>query len=272
MITLAGKVVGHGQPLFVIAGPDVIESEEMVMRHARRVKELCTRFALPFAFKCSFDKANRTSGRAFRGPGLEEGLWILAKVKHEVGVPILTDVHGVEQVEAVATVADILQIPAFLCRQTDLITAAARTGRAINVKKGQFVAPMDIVHSVKKAHDAWNPNVLVTERGSSFGYRNLVVDMRGLEMMREAGLVTCFDATHSVQLPGAGEGETSGERKYVPLLARAAAAAGIDALFTEVHENPDAALCDAACSITFETFEQVLKDVVAIRKAIGAEW
>ena len=272
MITLAGKKVGHGEPLFVIAGPDVIESETMVLEHARRVKDVCTRLALPFAFKCSFDKANRTSGRSFRGPGMEEGLWILAKVKHEVGVPILTDVHGLEQVEAVATVADIIQIPAFLCRQTDLITAVAKTGRGVNLKKGQFVAPQDIVHSVRKATEAWNPNVLVTERGSSFGYRNLVVDMRGFEIMRDAGLTTCFDATHSVQLPGAGDGETSGERKFVPGLARAAAGAGIDALFTEVHENPDAALCDGACAITFETFEQVLKDVVAIRKAVGEEW
>jgi len=269
MISLCGKQVGEGQSLFVLAGPDVIESEELVLRHARRVREVCERLQVPFAFKCSFDKANRTSLKSFRGPGLKEGLRILARVKKECGVAILTDVHGLEQVDAIAEVADIIQVPAFLCRQTDLVVAVAKTGRGVNLKKGQFVSPMDIVHSARKAFDSGNPNVLVAERGASFGYRNLVVDMRGFAIMREAGLVTCFDATHSVQLPSAGEGETAGERKFVPLLARAAAAAGIDALFTEVHENPDAALCDGPCSLTFEMFEQVLKDVLAIRRALG---
>ena len=269
MISLCGTSIGARQPLFVIAGPDVIESEEHTLRHARKVREVCERVGVPFAFKCSYDKANRTSLKSFRGPGLAEGLKILKKVKRECGVPILTDVHGLEQVGPAAEVADVLQIPAFLCRQTDLVVAAAKTGRGVNLKKGQFVAPMDIVHSAKKVLDSGNPNLLVTERGSSFGYRNLVVDMRGLAMMREAGLATCFDATHSVQLPGAGEGVTSGERKFVPVLARAAAAAGIDALFTEVHENPDAAPCDGPCALTFELFEQVLKDVLAIRRALG---
>lgn len=269
-IQLAGQQVGPGQPLFVIAGPDVIESEDLVLRHARRLKAICERFQVPFAFKCSFDKANRTSGKAFRGPGLVEGLRVLAKVKQDVGVAILTDVHEVAQVADVARVADILQVPAFLCRQTDLVEAVAKSGRGVNLKKGQFVAPKDIAHSAKKAFDAGNPNVLVTERGASFGYNNLVVDMRSFEIMRAAGLTVCFDATHSVQLPSAGDGETAGERKFVPLLARAAAAAGIDALFTEVHENPDAALCDGPCSLTFELFEQTLRDVLAIRKALGA--
>ncbi len=269
MISLCGQPVGEGQRLFVLAGPDVIESEAMVLRHAVRVREICDRLGVPFAFKCSFDKANRTSLKSFRGPGLKEGLRILARVKKECGVAILTDVHGLEQVDAIAEVADIIQIPAFLCRQTDLTIAVAKTGRGVNLKKGQFVSPMDIVHSARKSFDSGNPNVLVAERGASFGYRNLVVDMRGFAIMREAGLATCFDATHSVQLPSAAEGETAGERKFVPLLARAAAAAGIDALFTEVHEDPDAALCDGPCSLTFEMFEAVLKDVLAIRRALG---
>ena len=269
MISLCGAKVGEAQPLFAIAGPDVIESEEMVLRHARRIREVCERVGVPFAFKCSFDKANRTSLKSFRGPGLTEGLRILARVKKECGVPILTDVHGLEQVDAVAEVADIIQVPAFLCRQTDLVVAVAKTGRGVNLKKGQFVSPMDIVHSARKAFDSGNENVLVAERGASFGYRNLVVDMRGFAIMREAGLATCFDATHAVQLPSAGEGVTAGERKFVALLARSAAAAGIDALFTEVHEDPDAALCDGPCSLTFEMFEQVLKDVLAIRRVLG---
>ncbi|MBL8950400.1 MAG: 3-deoxy-8-phosphooctulonate synthase [Myxococcaceae bacterium] len=269
-IQLAGHTVGEGRPLFVIAGPDVIESEEMVLRHARRVREVCERVGVPFAFKCSYDKANRTSLKSFRGPGLTEGLRILARVKRECGVPILTDVHGLEQVGPAAEVADILQVPAFLCRQTDLVVAVARTGRGVNLKKGQFVSPMDISFQAKKSFESGNPNVLVTERGASFGYRNLVVDMRAFAIMREAGLTVCFDATHSVQLPSAGDGETAGERKFVGLLARSAAAAGIDALFTEVHENPDAALCDGPCSLTFELFEQTLRDVFAIRQALTA--
>ncbi|MFL5321929.1 MAG: 3-deoxy-8-phosphooctulonate synthase [Myxococcaceae bacterium] len=268
-ITLCGKQVGPNQPLFVLAGPDIIESEEMVLRHAKRVKDICEKLGLPFAFKCSWDKANRTSGKSFRGPGMKEGLRILARVKREVGVNILTDVHDLSHVQPWADVADIIQIPAFLCRQTDLVEAVAKTGRGVNLKKGQFVSPRDIVHSAKKAFEAGNPNVLVTERGNSFGYNNLVVDMRGFQLMRESGLVTCFDATHSVQLPSAGGGETAGERKFVPLLARAAAAAGIDALFTEVHEDPDKALCDGPCSLTFEMFEQTLKDVLAIRRVLG---
>jgi len=270
VIELCGHRVGLGQPLFLIAGPDVIESEEMVLRLARKLKSLSERLNLPFAFKCSFDKANRTSGKSFRGPGLAKGLAVLGRVKREAGVAILTDVHESSQISAVAAVADIVQIPAFLCRQTDLIEAVARTGRGVNLKKGQFVAPGDIVHSARKAFDAGNPNVLVTERGACFGYNNLVVDMRGLLLMREAGLSVCFDATHSVQLPSAGEGETGGERKFVPLLARAAAAAGIDALFAEVHEDPDRALCDGPCSLKPEMLEDLLKDVLAIRRALQA--
>jgi 2-dehydro-3-deoxyphosphooctonate aldolase (KDO 8-P synthase) len=268
-ITLAGATVVVGHPLFVIAGPDVIEAEDFALRNARRLKDLTEKYGVPFAFKCSFDKANRTSIKSYRGPGLVEGLRVLAKVKKEVGVPILTDVHETSQVAAVAEVADIIQVPAFMSRQTDLVVAVTKSGRGVNIKKGQFIAPKDIAHQVKKAFDSGNPNVLVTERGATFGYNNLVVDMRGFAQMREAGLVTCFDATHSVQLPSAGDGETAGERKFVGLLARSAAAAGIDALFTEVHEDPDKALCDGPCSLTFELFEQTLRDVLAIRRALG---
>jgi 2-dehydro-3-deoxyphosphooctonate aldolase (KDO 8-P synthase) len=271
MITLCGHPVGPGHKLFVIAGPDVIESEELALRHARLLKEITSRLGVPYAFKCSYDKANRTSGKSFRGPGLKEGLRVLARIREEVGVPILTDVHETSHVGPAAEVVDILQVPAFLCRQTDLVEAVARTGKGVNLKKGQFVAPKDIVHSARKAFESGNPNVLVTERGASFGYNNLVVDMRGFLLMREAGLAVCFDATHSVQLPSAGQGETAGERKFVPLLARAAAASGIDALFTEVHEDPDKALCDGPCSLTPQMFEALLREVLAIRRVLGHE-
>src|SRR3954470_21159655 len=217
MINLAGHQVGPGQKLFVIAGPDVIESEELALRHAHMLKAITQRLGVPYAFKCSYDKANRTSGKSFRGPGLKEGLRVLRRIREEVGVPILTDVHESSHVGPAAEVVDIIQIPAFLCRQTDLVEAVAKTGRGVNLKKGQFVAPKDIVHSARKAMEVGNPNVLVTERGASFGYNNLVVDMRGFLQMREAGLAVCFDATHSVQLPSAGNGETAGERKYVSL-------------------------------------------------------
>lgn len=269
MIELGGYTVGDGQPLLVIAGPDVIESEDHALRHARTLKDLCAKLGVPYVFKCSFDKANRTSGKSFRGPGLEEGLRVLAKVKREVGVPVLTDVHDITQVAAAAEVVDVIQIPAFLCRQTDLVEEVARSGRGVNLKKGQFVAPKDIVHSARKAFEAGNKNVLVTERGATFGYNNLVVDMRGFLQMREAGLTVCFDATHSVQLPSAGDGQTAGERKFVSLLSRAAAAAGIHALFTEVHEDPDKAPCDGPCSLTFPLFEQTISQVLSIRRALG---
>jgi 2-dehydro-3-deoxyphosphooctonate aldolase (KDO 8-P synthase) len=270
-IELGGHRVGDGQRLLVIAGPDVIEGEEMVLRHARLLRDITARLGVPFIFKCSYDKANRTSGKAFRGPGLTEGLKVLARVRREVGVPVLTDVHETAQVGPVAEVVDVLQVPAFLCRQTDLVQAVARSGRGVNLKKGQFVAPRDIAHSARKALEAGNPNVLVTERGASFGYNNLVVDMRGFLQMREAGLTVCFDATHSVQLPSAAEGASGGERQFVGLLARASAAAGIHALFTEVHEAPEQALCDGPCSLTPSLFEQVLGEVLAIRRALGHE-
>lgn len=271
MIELCGQSVGDGHPLLVIAGPDVIESEDHAVRHAAVLGEVCAKLGVPFVFKCSYDKANRTSGKSFRGPGLQEGLRVLASVKRKAGVPVLTDVHEVAQVAAVAEVVDVIQVPAFLCRQTDLVEAVARSGRGVNLKKGQFVAPKDMVHAARKAFEAGNPNVLITERGATFGYNNLVVDMRGFLEMREAGLTVCFDATHSVQLPSAGAGESGGERKFVTLLARAAAAAGIHALFTEVHEDPERAPCDGPCSLTPELFERTLKEVLAIRRALGHE-
>jgi len=271
MIQVCGHMVGPKQRLLLLAGPDVIESAESVRRHAERLKQLCTQLQLPFVFKCSFDKANRTSATAYRGPGLEEGLRILKQVKEEVGVSILTDVHETWQVPHVAEVADVLQVPAFLCRQTDLIVAVAKTGKGVNLKKGQFVSPKDMWQAAQKAIQAGNTQVLVTERGASFGYGNLVVDMRSLAILKNLGLATCFDATHSVQLPSAEGGKSGGERDFVPVLARAAAAVGIDALFAEVHENPAAALCDGPCSLTFEMLENLLLEIFAIRKALGHE-
>jgi 2-dehydro-3-deoxyphosphooctonate aldolase (KDO 8-P synthase) len=269
VIRLGGYTVGVGQPLLVIAGPDVIESEEHALRHARLLSDIAKGLGLPFIFKCSFDKANRTSGTSFRGPGLAEGLRVLAKVKRDVGCPVLTDVHETAQVAAVAEVVDVLQVPAFLCRQTDLVVAVARSARGVNLKKGQFVAPLDMLQAARKASEAGNPNVLVTERGVSFGYHNLVVDMRGLHQMRAAGLTVCFDATHSVQLPSAQGTASGGERALVPVLARAAVAAGVDALFTEVHESPDSAPCDGPCSLTPDMFESTLREAAAIRQALG---
>jgi 2-dehydro-3-deoxyphosphooctonate aldolase (KDO 8-P synthase) len=269
VISLAGARVGPGEPLLLIAGPDVIEGEEHALRHARLLRDIAARHGLPYVFKSSFDKANRTSGASFRGPGLAEGLRVLAKVKREVGVPVLTDVHEVAQVGPAAEVVDVLQVPAFLCRQTDLIIAVARSGRGVNLKKGQFVAPLDMVQAARKAQEAGNPNVLVTERGASFGYHNLVVDMRGLAQMRSAGLAVCFDATHSVQLPSAAGNATAGEREYVPVLARAAVAAGVDAVFMEVHEDPERAPCDGPSSLTPAMADALLSELVAIRRALG---
>ena len=269
MIELAGMKVGEGQPLLLIAGPDVIESEEHALRHAVLLRDLAARHGVRYVFKCSYDKANRTSGSSFRGPGLAEGLRVLRRVREQARVPVLTDVHEVVQVAPVAEVVDVLQVPAFLCRQTDLVVAVARTGRGVNLKKGQFVAPVDMVQAARKAVEAGNPNVLVTERGAAFGYHNLVVDMRGLALMREAGLAVCFDATHSVQLPSAAGNASGGERKFVPVLARAAVAAGVDAVFMEVHENPELAPCDGASSLSPAMADALLGQLVAIRRALG---
>ena len=256
-----------GGELLLIAGPCVIEGEDFTLRHARRVAELSQKHGLPAVFKCSFDKANRTSGKSFRGPGLTEGLRVLAKVKAETGLPVLTDVHAEEQCAPAAAVVDVLQIPAFLCRQTDLILAAGRTGRAVNVKKGQFLAPEDMKNVVDKLREAGCRQILLTERGASFGYHNLVVDMRGLTVMRQFAPV-CFDATHSVQQPGSQGSATGGDRSLAAPLARAAAAVGIDALFCEVHEDPDRALSDGPNSLTFAMWDELVGDVLKIRRAL----
>ncbi len=256
--------IGGGRPLVLIAGPCVIESEDASLRHAERLMTICNGLGMPLIFKSSFDKANRTSIHAFRGPGLEEGLRILEKVKNSLGIPVLSDIHSIEQVVPAAQVLDILQIPAFLCRQTDLLVAAARTGKVINIKKGQFLAPWDMRNVVGKMLSSDNENIILTERGASFGYNNLVVDMRSFPVMRSYGYPVVFDATHSVQLPG-GQGESSGgQREFVETLARAAVATGIDGIFMEVHEDPAAALCDGPNSIPLSELPALLKRLQAI--------
>jgi 2-dehydro-3-deoxyphosphooctonate aldolase (KDO 8-P synthase) len=266
---IGGHDVGDGQPLLLIAGPCVMEGEAHALLHAREVKALAARHGLPVVFKASFDKANRTSGKSFRGPGLEKGLAAFAAVKRELGLPCLTDVHEAWQAEPAGRVVDVLQVPAFLCRQTDLVLACARHGRSVNVKKGQFVAPRDMRHVLVKCREGGNANVVLTERGATFGYGNLVVDMRSLVQMRELGAPVCFDATHSVQLPGAGGETTTGNREFAAPLARAAAAVGIDALFAEIHEDPAQAKSDGPNSLDFDMADRVLADVLAIRRALG---
>jgi len=262
--------VGSGD-LFLIAGPCVIESEEHALFMAEVIKGITRSLNVPFIFKASYDKANRTSMRSFRGPGLVEGLRILKKVKDEVHVPLLTDVHEVKDVPKVAEVVDVLQIPAFLCRQTDLIVAAGMTERVVNIKKGQFVSPWDMRHAVEKCRAAGNDRVFVTERGSSFGYNNLVVDMRSLAIMRKFAPVV-FDATHSVQLPSASaDGDhavSGGQPEFIPLLARAAVAAGVDGVFMEVHDNPKEAKSDGANALESTKLREVLKELMAVRKAL----
>jgi len=263
--------VGSGD-LFLIAGPCVIESEEHAIRMAEIIKGVARSLNVPFFFKASYDKANCTSVRSFRGPGLKEGLRILKKVKNEVHIPILTDVHQAADVPAVAEVVDVLQIPAFLCRQTDLVVAAALSGRAVNIKKGQFVAPLDMRHVVEKCRDAGNTQVFLTERGSSFGYNNLVVDMRSLAIMRKFAPVV-FDATHSVQLPSSqadekGPAVSGGQPEFIPLLARAAVAAGVDGVFMEVHDNPKEAKSDGANALESTKLRGVLKELLAVKAAL----
>lgn len=260
--------IGAGRPLAVIAGPCVIENRESALRHASLLKEAADRVGVPYIFKSSYDKANRSSATSFRGPGLENGLEILAEIKRKVAVPILTDVHESEQVTAVQQVVDVLQIPAFLCRQTDFVIAVANSGKVINVKKGQFLAPWDIGNVVDKIVSTGNDQVLLTERGVSFGYNNLVSDMRSLVVMRELGYPVIFDATHSLQLPGGRGNASGGERKYIPALARAAVAAGVDALFMEVHEDPDQALSDGPNSLPLKDFEKLICAVKRIDEMV----
>jgi 2-dehydro-3-deoxyphosphooctonate aldolase (KDO 8-P synthase) len=263
MVTKKVKVgnieIGGGNPLAIIAGPCVIESRDSALKHATLLKQAADRAGVPYIFKSSYDKANRSSGESYRGPGLEQGLNILAEVKKQVGVPILTDVHEIEQLSAAKEIADVLQIPAFLCRQTDFVTAVARSGRVVNVKKGQFLAPWDIGNVLEKILATGNQQVLLTERGVSFGYNNLVSDMRSLVIMGELGYPVVFDATHSLQLPGGLGKASGGDRKYIGALARAAVAVGVDALFMEVHEDPDRALSDGPNSLPLKEFEGLLR-------------
>jgi 2-dehydro-3-deoxyphosphooctonate aldolase (KDO 8-P synthase) len=263
-VTIGTIPIGGGNPLAVIAGPCVIESSASALRHAAALKEAADRARVPYIFKASYDKANRSALDSFRGPGLEKGLEILDQVKRKIGVPVLTDVHEIAEVAAVKQVADVLQIPAFLCRQTDFVLAVARAGKAVNVKKGQFLAPWDMRNVLQKILSTGNHQVLLTERGASFGYNNLVSDMRSLVVMRELGYPVVFDATHSLQLPGGLGHASGGERKYIPALARAGVAAGIDALFLEVHEDPDRALSDGPNSLALADFAGLLRAVKEI--------
>ncbi len=261
--------VGGDAPHILIAGPCVIESEAIVLETATAIATIAQDLGIPYIFKASYDKANRTSISSFRGLGLEAGLGILRKVKEEVGVPILTDIHEVQDVARVAEVADILQIPAFLCRQTDLLCAAAKTGRVVNVKKGQFLSPWDMSNVVKKLEEAGTTNICLTERGASFGYQNLVVDMRSLPVMRALGYPVIFDATHSVQLPGGGGTVSSGQREFVAPLARAAAAVGCDGFFMEVHPEPEKALSDGPNMIRLHELKGLLIQLQAIWQVSG---
>jgi 2-dehydro-3-deoxyphosphooctonate aldolase (KDO 8-P synthase) len=263
-VTIGEIAIGGGRPLVLIAGPCVIESETHATELAGRLAAIARRLGLPFIFKASYDKANRTAGTSFRGPGLDEGLRILARIKSTQHIPILTDVHEPSQTRAAAEVADVLQIPAFLSRQTDLIVAAARTGRVVNIKKGQFLAPDDVRHAVAKAVTAGNPRVIVTERGTSFGYHNLVVDMRAFPMMRAQGVPVVFDVTHSLQLPGGGDGVTAGQAEYIGPLASAGVAAGVDGVFLEVHDNPSHARSDAQNALRLDLLEPLLRRLMAI--------
>ena len=269
-VQFAGMTVGGGSPLLLIAGPCVIESPSHALDLAIAIRNVAARVGVPFVFKASYDKANRTSARSFRGPGLAEGLRILERVREDARVPILTDIHEPSHAEAAARVADVLQIPAFLSRQTDLLEAAARTGRAINIKKGQFLAPADMRHAIAKVTGMGNPRVIVTERGVSFGYNNLVVDMRAFPILRSLGYPVVYDVTHSLQLPGAGDGVTAGQAEYIAPMAAAGVAAGVDGVFMEVHERPEAAKSDSQNALRLDLLEQLLARLVRIH-AIAQE-
>ncbi len=268
-VSIRSIPVGAGRPLALIAGPCVIESEAHVRTMARELTQLTRSLGVPFVFKASYDKANRMSLSSYRGPGLAAGLAILAGVKKEFDVPILTDVHGPEQVGPVAEVADVLQVPAFLCRQTDIVLEVGRSGRVTNLKKGQFVAPWDMKHLVEKVHSTGNRQVLLTERGATFGYGQLVVDFRSIAWMHETGCPVVFDATHSVQLPGGQGGRSGGLREMVPLLSRAGVAAGADALFLEVHDDPDRGLSDGPNMVKLGDLPELLRQVTAIRASLA---
>ena len=265
-VAVGDVTLGDGQPLALIAGPCVIENESHALDTASTLCEIARRCDVPLIFKASFDKANRTSIASFRGPGLEEGLRVLSRVKREIGVPILTDIHETHQAAPVAEVADVIQIPAFLSRQTDLLLAAAATGCVVNVKKGQFLAPWDVQHIINKITSTGHDQIVVTERGTSFGYNNLVVDMRAFPILRAMGYPVIFDVTHSLQLPGGGDGVSGGQAEHIPTLASAGVAAGIDALFMEVHQTPNLAKSDGANALALDRLEPLLRHVIALAR------
>jgi 2-dehydro-3-deoxyphosphooctonate aldolase (KDO 8-P synthase) len=270
-MNLCGFEVGLDRPFFLIAGPCAIESEKLALQTAETLRDICHRLNVPFIYKSSYDKANRSSGTSFRGPGMDEGLRILEKVRRELGVPVITDVHEKEHVKAVAEVVDVLQTPAFLCRQTDFIQAVAAAGKPVNIKKGQFLAPWDMLHVAAKAKATGNAQIMVCERGASFGYNNLVSDMRSLAVMRQTGCPVVFDATHSVQLPG-GQGDRSGgQREFVPVLARSAVAAGVSGLFMETHPRPAEALSDGPNAWPLGRLESLLRTLQHIDQMVKAQ-
>ena len=271
IINIRNLAIGQRQPLVFIAGPCVIETHESCLKLADRLKTIFQSKKLPFIFKASYDKANRTSVNSYRGPGVKEGLKILADIKKRLGLPILSDVHSEEEIPIISETLDIIQIPAFLCRQTDLILAAAKTGKPINIKKGQFLAPWDMKAVVEKVRSTGNEQILLTERGACFGYNNLVSDMRSLVIMRELGYPVIYDATHSVQLPGGQGSASGGERNMVMPLARAAVATGCDGLFLEVHENPEQALSDAATMLSVEALPNLLEQVLEIHRVVTTD-
>lgn len=268
-IEINGISVGSGQPLLLIAGPCVIESYALTLQIAKYLQDLTRELGLAFIFKASFDKANRTSIESFRGPGIGRGLEILMQVKKELGIRVLSDVHTPAQIEAAAEVLDVIQIPAFLCRQTDLVLTAARTQKVLNIKKGQFLAPWDMANVVQKAASTGNTRIMITERGAMFGYNNLVVDFRSIVIMQKTGFPVIFDATHSIQLPGGAGKQSGGQREFAPPLARAAVAAGADGVFMEVHPDPDRALCDGPNSLRLDMIGDLLSQLMAIKNVLS---
>jgi 2-dehydro-3-deoxyphosphooctonate aldolase (KDO 8-P synthase) len=267
-LTVNGTSIGQGSPLVLIAGPCVIESYETTFEIAEFLKSLTRELDIPFIFKASYDKANRTSLDSFRGPGLADGLSILQRIKSELDITVLSDIHRINQIEAAAKVLDIIQVPAFLCRQTDIILAVSKTGKPINIKKGQFLAPWDVINILGKVTSTGNQKILITERGTMFGYNNLVADLRSIKIMQTTGWPVIFDATHSIQLPGGEGGQSGGQREFAPVLARAAVAAGADGIFMEVHKVPDKALCDGPNSLKLDDLYELISCLKAIRKVL----
>lgn len=268
MIFSVGNTHIKKDELFVIAGPCVIENEDVLFKTAYELKEISQNLNIPFIFKSSYDKANRSSIKSYRGPGIKKGLEILSKIKEEFDLPILSDVHSVEEIRIAKDFLDIIQIPAFLCRQTDLVVEAGKTGKPVNVKKGQFLAPWDVKNIVEKIKYTGNEKIIITERGTSFGYNNLIVDFRSFPIIRSMGVLVVFDATHSVQLPGGGGTCSSGQREFIPYLSRAAVACGIDGLFFEVHPDPDKALCDGPNMLALKNFKKLITELLEIHKTV----